>query len=373
MAKAKRAAAKRSGNKAKPADKPAKAKTAGKAAAKATRTAATKKSARKAAAGKATRKTATKKPARKTAAGKTAAGKTVRKSATKKAAGKTTAKKTTRKTPARSAGTARAQKPARSSKRAKPASKAAKKSTMKKAAKSPAKKKTTARKSADKSVKKTRAAKPAKKTRAAPHKPTTKTAKAGRGHATAASHGSADAAKRPARKPAHVRPVGGVAARLSAAAAGEQTITREDGRYALPSSVTIELPEGYTPAGGEEYMNPRQLAYFRQKLRDWRDQLVEESRQTMENLRAEVRDVGDDAERATRETENSLELRTRDRYRKLISKIEKALRKIEEGRYGFCEETDEEIGLERLEARPIATLSLDAQERREHLQKQMGD
>ncbi|MDE2270627.1 MAG: RNA polymerase-binding protein DksA [Xanthomonadaceae bacterium] len=155
--------------------------------------------------------------------------------------------------------------------------------------------------------------------------------------------------------------------------ADEQTITREDGRYALPATVNIELPKGYRPSSKEEYMSPRQLAYFRQKLKDWRDQLVEESRQTMENLREEVRDVGDDAERATRETENSLELRTRDRYRKLISKIEKALRKIEEGRYGYCEETDEEIGLERLEARPIATLSLDAQERREHLQKQMGD
>ena|SRR5690348_490060 len=175
------------------------------------------------------------------------------------------------------------------------------------------------------------------------------------------------------RKRVHHRPSGGVAARLSAGGGDEQTITREDGRYALPATVTIDLPAGYRPSAKEEYMNPKQLAYFRQKLKDWRDQLVEESRQTMENLREEVRDVGDDAERATRETENSLELRTRDRYRKLISKIEKALRKIEEGRYGFCEETDEEIGLERLEARPIATLSLDAQERREHLQKQMGD
>ncbi len=175
------------------------------------------------------------------------------------------------------------------------------------------------------------------------------------------------------RKPVHVKPTGGIAARLSVATADEQTITREDGRYALPATVNIELPKGYQPSGKEEYMSPRQLAYFRQKLKNWRDQLVEESRQTMENLRDEVRDVGDDAERATRETENSLELRTRDRYRKLISKIEKALRKIEEGRYGYCEETDEEIGLERLEARPIATLSLDAQERREHLQKQMGD
>jgi DnaK suppressor protein len=178
----------------------------------------------------------------------------------------------------------------------------------------------------------------------------------------------------PVRKPVHVKPAGGVAARLKVATGvDEQTITREDGRYALPSTVNIDLPKGYRPSAKEEYMSPRQLAYFRQKLKDWRDQLVEESRQTMENLREEVRDVGDDAERATRETENSLELRTRDRYRKLISKIEKALRKIEEGRYGYCEETDEEIGIERLEARPIATLSLDAQERREHLQKQMGD
>lgn len=150
-------------------------------------------------------------------------------------------------------------------------------------------------------------------------------------------------------------------------------ITREDGRYALPSTTTIDLPKGYRPSNDEEYMNPKHLAYFRNKLRDWRDQLVEESRQTMENLRDEVRDVGDEAERATRETENSLELRTRDRYRKLISKIDKALRRIEEGRYGYCEETDEEIGIDRLDARPIATLSLDAQERREHLQKQMGD
>jgi DnaK suppressor protein len=150
-------------------------------------------------------------------------------------------------------------------------------------------------------------------------------------------------------------------------------VTREDGRYALPATSTIELPRGYVPGAKEEYMNPRQLAYFRNKLRSWRAQLVEESRQTMDNLREEVRDVGDEAERATRETENSLELRTRDRYRKLIAKIDKALRRIEDGTYGFCEETDEEIGIERLDARPIATLSLDAQERREHLQKQMGD
>ncbi len=120
-------------------------------------------------------------------------------------------------------------------------------------------------------------------------------------------------------------------------------------------------------------MNAQQLDYFRQKLQNWRSELVEESKQTIDNLREEVRDVGDDAERATRETENSLELRTRDRYRKLISNIDKSLKRIEDGDYGYCEETGEEIGLERLEARPIATMSLDAQERWEHRQKMMGD
>ncbi|HET8941453.1 MAG TPA: RNA polymerase-binding protein DksA [Rudaea sp.] len=158
-----------------------------------------------------------------------------------------------------------------------------------------------------------------------------------------------------------------------AAAPNANEITREDGRYALPSTVTIKLPPGYKPSEREEYMGPRHLAYFRAKLQKWREELVEESKQTIDNLRDEVRDVGDEAERATRETENSLELRTRDRYRKLIAKIDKALKRIEEGQYGYCEETDEDIGIQRLEARPIATLCLDAQERWEHRQKQMGD
>jgi len=178
----------------------------------------------------------------------------------------------------------------------------------------------------------------------------------------------------PVRKPVHVKPVGGVAARLKVAGGGdEQTITREDGRYALPSTVNIDLPKGYHPNGKEEYMGPRQLAYFRQKLKDWRDQLVEESRQTMENLREEVRDVGDDAERATRETENSLELRTRDRYRKLIGKIDSTLKRVDSGEYGYSVDSGEEIGLERLEARLTAERTIDEQERWEHLQKQIGD
>jgi len=136
---------------------------------------------------------------------------------------------------------------------------------------------------------------------------------------------------------------------------------------------TVKLPKGYQPSPSEEYMNPQQIEYFRQKLANWRDELVEESRETISNLQSEVRDVGDEAERATRETENSLELRTRDRYRKLIKKINKTLARVDDGEYGYCEETGEEIGLNRLEARPIATLCLDAQERWEMRQKQLGD
>ena len=138
------------------------------------------------------------------------------------------------------------------------------------------------------------------------------------------------------------------------------------------TSDRVVLKKGYKPKAREEYMGPNQTEYFRQKLENWRSELVEESRETINNLQSEVRDVGDEAERATRETENSLELRTRDRYRKLIRKIDKAMIRVDEGEYGFCEETGEEIGILRLEARPIATLCLDAQERWELRQKQQG-
>jgi DnaK suppressor protein len=182
----------------------------------------------------------------------------------------------------------------------------------------------------------------------------------------------------PARKPmtraSAASPTGTTATRTGTKARGVKPAARpsdESTRLALPARV--DLPAGYRPGPNEEYMSPMQLEYFRQKLLQWRGDLVEESKQTIDNLREEVRDVGDEAERATRETENSLELRTRDRYRKLIGKIDKALRRIDEGAYGYCEETGEEIGIERLEARPIATLCLDAQERWEHRQKLMGD
>ena len=133
------------------------------------------------------------------------------------------------------------------------------------------------------------------------------------------------------------------------------------------------VPNGYKPGTDEEYMSVLQLEYFRQRLLNWRGDLVEESKQTIENLKDEVRDVGDEAERATRETENSLELRTRDRYRKLIGKIDSTLKRLDNGDYGYCVETGEEIGLDRLEVRLTAERTIDAQERWEHIQKQMGD
>lgn len=135
----------------------------------------------------------------------------------------------------------------------------------------------------------------------------------------------------------------------------------------------IKLPPNYRPSPNEEYMGPMHLAYFKRKLEDWRQELILESQETLEHLRTETRDVGDEAERASRESDNILELRTRDRYRKLLHKIQEALKRIEDGSYGYCEETGEEIGIGRLEARPIATLTVDAQERREMFQKQFRD
>ncbi|TWT23342.1 RNA polymerase-binding protein DksA [Luteimonas marina] len=140
-----------------------------------------------------------------------------------------------------------------------------------------------------------------------------------------------------------------------------------------PESGRPVVPAGYKPGADEEYMGPLQLEYFRQRLLQWRADLVEESKQTIENLKDEVRDVGDEAERATRETENSLELRTRDRYRKLIGKIDSTLKRVDSGEYGYSVDSGEEIGLDRLEARLTAERTIDEQERWEHLQKQIGD
>src|ERR1700681_3949192 len=129
------------------------------------------------------------------------------------------------------------------------------------------------------------------------------------------------------------------------------------------------LPPEYRPSENEEFMNALQLEYFRQKLLRWRIELLEESNETLQHLKEESLAEPDITDRASLETERSLELRTRDRERKLIAKIDAALGRIDDGTYGYCEETDEPIGIRRLEARPIATLSIEAQERHERMER----
>jgi len=152
-----------------------------------------------------------------------------------------------------------------------------------------------------------------------------------------------------------------------------KTTNKKRARKKNSDLANLSLPDGYFPSMQEDYMGPLQLLYFQGKLRDRRQELISQSQETLHNLKTEIRDVSDDAERASRESDNILELRTRDRHRKYLSKIESALRRIEDGSYGYCEETGEEIGLDRLEARPTATLTVDAQERREMLQRQFRD
>ena len=129
------------------------------------------------------------------------------------------------------------------------------------------------------------------------------------------------------------------------------------------------LPDDYRPAEDEPFMNERQLEYFRRKLIAWRNDILAESRDTIEALQEATRNIPDVTDRASEETDRAIELRTRDRQRKLISKIDAALRRIDDGEYGYCEVTGEPISLGRLEARPIATMTVEAQERHERQEK----
>ena len=135
----------------------------------------------------------------------------------------------------------------------------------------------------------------------------------------------------------------------------------------------IDLPKDYRPSGDEPFMNDMQKEFFRRKLQTWRDELLRDSEETLDNLKEGGMTVPDISDRASAEADKALELRTRDRMRKVISKIDTALAKIEDGTYGYCEETGEPIGLERLIARPIATLSIEAQERHERMEKTYND
>jgi DnaK suppressor protein len=133
------------------------------------------------------------------------------------------------------------------------------------------------------------------------------------------------------------------------------------------------LPEDYRPSDDEPFMNEMQRAYFRRKLLNWRDEILRSTKETLQHLQDDSAQHADIADRATSETERALELRARDRQRKLIAKIDAALERIEDGTYGYCEETGEPISLKRLDARPIATLSVEAQERHERRERVYRD
>lgn len=144
-------------------------------------------------------------------------------------------------------------------------------------------------------------------------------------------------------------------------------------RFFVEKIEKIILPSDYKPFENEEYMNKFQLQYFRNKLETWKTELLEESRNTMEHLKEENWHEPDINDRAAVEADTSFELRTRDRYRKLLDKIDAAISRIDNGNYGYCEETGDEIGIKRLEARPVATLSIEAQERHESYERQHSD
>ena len=137
--------------------------------------------------------------------------------------------------------------------------------------------------------------------------------------------------------------------------------------------MTVELPEGYEPSPKEDYMNPQQLEYFRRQLMSWREELMTEAQETLDNLRDKsYQEVGDEADRASRESDHGLELRTRERERILINKIVKALHKLDDHEYGYCESCGVEIGIQRLEARPTADLCIDCKTKQEALERQQG-
>jgi DnaK suppressor protein len=158
-----------------------------------------------------------------------------------------------------------------------------------------------------------------------------------------------------------------VAALKSKPAAKRKVAGKKMAARAKASSIV--LPPDYRPSEDEPFMNERQRLYFRQKLLTWKEEIIRQTRETLAGLHEESTQHADLADRATSETDRALELRARDRQRKLIAKIDAALARIEDGSYGYCEETGEPIGLKRLDARPIATLSVEAQERHERRER----
>jgi DnaK suppressor protein len=188
----------------------------------------------------------------------------------------------------------------------------------------------------------------------------TKAKKPVKGRAT--STGPSKPAKKPPLKAANGRPV---RQKVSAARTAGDKVKKAPPK----SNGPIVLPPNYRPSESEPFMNERHKMYFRAKLLSWKEEIVRQNRETLHVLHEDSSQHADIADRATSETDRALELRARDRQRKLINKIDAAIARIEDGSYGYCEETGEPIGLRRLEARPIATLSLEAQERHERREK----
>ena len=287
------------------------------------------------------RKTAARKAAKKRKTTKTVSKKSARKKTSAKKAAK---KKTTRKK-------ASARKPA--ARKAKAKKKVAKKKKVTKKKAAPKRKKATAKakpKAKAKAKKKTKAKPKAKKTAA-------KSAKK----------------KAVSKKPAQARRRTPAKMKARRAPARARPLVPRKARRGVASDQLIHGIAPYRPAAGEEYMSDTQLEHFRRILLAWKRELMEEVDRTVHHMQDEASNFPDPNDRATQESEFGLELRTRDRERKLLKKIESALGRIDDGSYGFCEETGEEIGLKRLEARPVATLCVEAQERRELAERQYRD
>jgi DnaK suppressor protein len=180
---------------------------------------------------------------------------------------------------------------------------------------------------------------------------------------------AAKPANKPAKKAPALKQFKPIAAKISSKSNNvtkvSKTVTPSKSSAKNTAPKKVKLAEGYKPTEKEEYMSAEQLEYFRQKLLAWRLELSTELAETMDNLKEENWQESDITDRATVEIDTGLELRTRDRYRKLINKIDAAISRIDRGEYGYCEESGEEIGIKRLQARPIATLSIEAQERHE--------
>ena len=219
-------------------------------------------------------------------------------------------------------------------------------------------------------AKKTVSAKPAAKAAAKPAAKPAAKAKVAAAPAAKAKVAAAPAAKT-ARKPAPARPEPAAVKRPAAAPQPVEDAEAFDSGMSLLSGPRNVQP--YVQRKGEEYMSKEQLEHFRRILSAWKKDLMQEVDRTMLHMKDEAANFPDPNDRATQESEFSLELRTRDRERKLIRKIDEALKRIEDGSYGYCLETGEPIGVKRLEARPVATLSVEAQERRERREKQFGD